>query len=229
MTATIATTDTIGKLVLSTAKSYADVFKAVQETKAAPVVVATTPVAKPLVLTEAETKALASFGKQAAAISVPQTHRMMSTAELTNANAFLATAKVVAAVAKRATEKTLRPAFMNHFDEAARKSGKVTEDTLRDKDGYLVISDTESARIEGEKTYAAREARMGKVSITADSIKALVDSGDLTHAQYLEATSQVRVADEDAILRMVQKNSALAEVFAKATTMSQPSVAFTIK
>lgn len=231
-TTTLATTaPATGTLKLDKATSWSDVFKAIREAErqSATLVAVEAPVGKPLVLTDTETKALAVFAKQVGSLTVPGTRRSMTTAELTNATSFLATSKVVAKVAKRALEDTLRPAFMTHFDLAAERAGKVTEETRRDKDGYYVLADTESAKVEGEKHYAARSASEGSVSISEAKLKALVEAGKLTHAQYLAVTKPVRVIDEDAVLKAAQKNPELVAVFAEASTLSTPSVSLTIK
>lgn len=228
---TIATTSKIPSLTLEKAKSWSDVFKAVREADKAEAAMTTVeaPAAAPLVLTGPEVKALAAFGKQAAALVVPGTRRMMTVPELTAVNEFLSTSKVVAKVAKRAVDETLRPALMNHFDLAAEKAGLVTEETKRDKDGYYVLTDVVSAKVEGEKTYATRTAKEGSVTLSEPRLKELVAEGKLTHKQYLEATTAVRIIDEDAVLRMAQKDPALVAVFAEATTTTTPSVALTIK
>lgn len=234
---TVATTsNATGALKLDTAKSWADVVRAAiaaeakaTQAEAAPVV--ETPLPKPLVLSPEEEAALKAFATQATNLTVPPNRRMMTTEELFSVNTFLATTKVVAKVVKRATEDTIKPAFHNHFDVKAEKDGVADPRTTprHPKSGHYLLEDKTSGKVSGLKASAERELRGGTVSLTEEGLKGLVDSGEISHQEYLAMTRQVRVVDEDAVLAAVKKNPELVQKLRKATSVSDPTIALTIR
>lgn len=235
MTATIATTSNItGTLKLDTAKSWADVVRAAiaaetKATEAAPVV--ETPLPKPLVLSAAEQAALEAFAGQAANLMVPPNRRMMTMDELRQVNQFLATTKVVAKVVKRATEDTIKPAFHNHFDIVAERNGVADPKTTprHPKSGHYLLEDKKSGKVDGLPASAEREVRGGSVSLTVEGLQKLEEEGVIDRMTFLSLTSQVRVVDEDKVMAAVRKNPGLVEKLRKATSVSDPTIALTIR
>jgi len=237
MTSTIATTSTAnGTLKLDTAKSWADVVRAAiaaeakaSQTETAPI--AETPLPKPLVLSSEEKAALENFKSQALNLMVPPNRRMLTVEELTSVNTFLATTKVVAKVVKRATEDTLKPAFHNHFDVKAEKDGVADPKTTprHPKSGHYLLEDKTSGKVDGLKASAEREVRGGSVSLTVEGLRALEEAGEIDRLTFLSLTSQVRVVDEDKVLAAVKKNPELVEKLRKATSVSDPTIALTIR
>lgn len=237
MTATIATTsNTTGTLKLDTAKSWADVVRAAlaaeakaTEADSAPVV--ETPLPKPLVLSADEQEALEAFATQATNLMVPPNRRMMTVAELTSVTGFLATTKVVAKLVKRATEDTIKPAFHNHFDVKAEKDGVADPRTTprHPKSGHYLLEDKTSGKVDGLPASAEREVRGGSVSLTVEGLKALEEKGVIDRLTFLSLTSQVRVVDEDKVMAAVRKNPELVEKLRQATSVSDPTIALTIR
>lgn len=237
MTATIATTPNVnGTLKLDTAKSWADVVRAAlaaeakaTEAESAPVV--ETPLPKPLVLSADEEAALAAFSTQALNLVVPPNRRMMTVAELTSVTSFLSTAKVVDKLVKRAVEGTIKPAFHNHFDVKAEKDGVADPKTTprHPKSGHYLLEDKASGKVDGLPASATREVRGGTVSLTVEGLRELEKEGVIDRMTFLSLTSQVRVVDEDKVMAAVRKNPELVDKLRKATSVSDPTIALTIR
>jgi hypothetical protein len=83
----------------------------------------------------------------------------------------------------------------------------------------------------------ALEVKSGQVSLDPEALKALSESEEakreadpnytpvFTHQDYLACTTQIRVLDEDKVLRAVKGNPEIAEALAQAATVQNPSIA----
>lgn len=224
ITANTPATTVTGKLDLAKATSYADVYRALEATRAQSKAVEA-PLPNAIVLTEGEKDALTTFEKQASDLPQVLTRRALKTPELVAYNTFYASAKALAALADRVVEKTLKPVYHNHFDVIAENNNVVTASTFRhEKTGHYGLADDTSARVEGVAVYPAREIAGGAVKITVEGLQKLEEAGKITHAQFLRWTTSVRVVNEDGILADLKKTPELIEELAQVTTASAPTI-----
>lgn len=188
------------------------ILKTITPAPAAPALPAAPPL--PAVITEDQRKALDRlhevFGKV-----VPTDRRALQPAEVTALVDERMTLDEIEKLASKRKEG-IRTAVCNHLDVEAEEDGNIPEDATRDKDGHYVLPGKVPAPDLG-KAFS-REVRAGTPHITADGLKALVDSGDLSHEDYLEMTTQVRVVDENKIMLRLRKNPDLVRALQKATT-----------
>lgn len=103
----------------------------------------------------------------------------------------------------------------NHLDIETEKKFAEGERPEKDAKGHYVTA----ARfgVPGQGKEFSRETRETSASLDLSALEALVDSGDLTHEQYLSMTTQVRVVDEAKIMLAVRKEPGLIKALAKAT------------
>lgn len=141
--------------------------------------------------------------------------------------------KGVAGVVKRFDE-AFRILTLNHNTAAGERSGEVTEETPRDGKGWALLPHKYS--VPGETATISVEVRSGAVTLDEAALKGIADREEalgeadpsytprFTHKDYLGCTSQIRVTDEDKVLRLLASNPEIAEVIGEAATVQNPTV-----
>lgn len=181
-----------------------------------------------LALEESEVQALLDLPKVIEGVRLPTTPRVLEDAEKRDVIRL----KDAADAAKKAAEKAILAAkvsFFNHADEIAVQRGEVDDSTPITSEGWYVVEDKHSGSVAGEGKKPVREVKRGSVSLSAEDLKALVDSGDLEHDDYLALTRQVRVVDESRLAEVLQRKPHLIEVVDKAVKVGAPQASFTLR
>lgn len=89
------------------------------------------------------------------------------------------------------------------------------EPPLRDEKGhYIKAGKAPGPDVEHQ---FSRETRAAAASLPVENLKALEDSGDITHEDFLALTRQVRVVDEMNVIAALKKKPSLITAIAKAT------------
>lgn len=181
-----------------------------------------------LELTEAEQDAITALLQVIEDVRLPSSARKMEPKEISDVVRLKAAAEKAGKAVEKAT-LAAKVAFFNHADEVATEKGQVDDTTPITKEGWFVIEDKISGAVPGEGQKPVREVRSGSVTLAAEDLKALVDSGDLDHADYLALTRQVRVLDEARLHEVIDRKPHLAEVIDKAVKVGSPQASFTLR
>lgn len=211
------------KIALAKPKTtVSDVLKAALP-ETAPEKVPATPLPKSPALS-ASAAALFDLADRLADVDLPDTHRQLSPAEQKAVVAALDALKPVAKELKT-SEAQLKAAIFNHLDEVARVNGRITDETLRTKEGWAIVEGV----VEGETVNATREERLGSLTLSADGLAGLEAQGEITHEEYLAMTAPVRVLDEQATLAWLKKNPDRAGLLAKAAVRSRATASLNLR
>lgn len=187
-----------------------------------------TPLPKSPALPKAVAPIAAMLPAKLAAIQVPTERRELDADELEELTVAMDEVKQVKAAVTKA-EGYFKAAFFNHFDAVARRLGLVTKDSKRTKDGWFIIEDKVSAAVPGLSKKAVRETSSGSVQFGVDQLAELEAEGQITHAQFLAMTSQVRVVNEGAILAAIEADPDLAKVLGEKVTVSGGNAALYLR
>ena len=133
--------------------------------------------------------------------------------------------KVEAMVTARVADITL--IAHNHLDAKIDESVPQGKRPPMDAKGHYIVEGRLGVPEVAEEF--SREVSEGSASLSESSLKALVDSGDLTAKQYLAMTSQVRVIDEAKIMIALRKDPTLIRAIAKATKPGKKSVSMYVR
>jgi hypothetical protein len=108
----------------------------------------------------------------------------------------------------------MKRAIYNHLDQT-----EPDPDAPRDKDGHLV----KAGRVEVPALGLAftRETKQSSPHLTAEALEEV-----LSHEDYLECTTPVRVVDEAKVMLKVRKKPAIVAQLAQAVTAGEPTTAF---
>lgn len=120
----------------------------------------------------------------------------------------------------------IRTTICNHLDVTAENDGKVEHDedgniknVLFDKDGHYLLGG--EARAPKHEKMFRRELRSNSPTLSEGILKELADDPDIdfiSHRDFLDMTSQVRVLDENKVMLALRKNPKLLMAIARATT-----------
>lgn len=230
--AEIAPVSAARKALKKARRSIADVVRAVhaagrQAPQATEIEVAAKVVlpVKPTI-TDDVRKALAIVEDKVRAVRTPTSRAKLSPAQEQSMGEALAQTKIIAGWLDSLVQDTFRPAFFNHFDVKAEAAGLVGDETPRDKDGFYILGDSIQLESGAE---VKRETRAGTVTLTAENLQDLVDSGRIERSLFLKLTKSVRVIDQDAALSALEKDPALALVLHEAASVGTGSVSLRVR
>lgn len=161
-------------------------------------------------------------------LSVPDRRRVLSEDELERLTRTYDAVQTALAGLNRSRDQIKAAAF-NHFDAVARDEGKVTADTAFTKEGWAVTVDTESAIVPGLDVKLTREVSGGKVELTLDGLRALVEDEVLGQADLLDMTRQIRVVDEARALNWIRKNPERAALLVEASKVGSSTASFHLR
>lgn len=206
--------------------TVSDVLKVVRQ--ADKLTLAETPVPKDPGLNEAAWDAIEKVAGLLGALELPNRRRMLSQPELEEITRVYEQLQI-AMKGLDNSRNQIKAAAFNHFDAVALDDGKVTVDTKFTSEGWAVVDDRESAKVEGLDKKLTREVSGGKLELTIEALSDLVEDEKLTREDYLAMTRQVRVRDEARTLAWLRKNPEKAEVLAEAIQVGKSSAAFWLR
>lgn len=215
-------TPSVKVALAKTGATVSDVLKAALPEKAPEKTPVTPLPVNPALNTSAA--ALFDLADLLADVTLPDTHRQLSPAEQKVVVGALAALKPVAK-ALTVSEAQLKIALFNHLDEVARVNGRISEETLRTKEGWAIVEGV----VEGESVNATREERLGSLNLTVDGLAELEERGEITHAEFLEMTAPARVLDERGAMAWLKKNPGRAGLLAQAASRSRATAALTLR
>lgn len=225
---TLSTLGANTQVALKEGTSWSDVVRAAMlDANADALPTAKTPVAKPVSLTDQEKAALTAFADQLGTAVWPSTRRQLTKPELRKLVELLATTKDIGKLVDR-VEKAEKTALFNHFDVCAEK----VEDnpanpalSPRHKDGFYIREDTENGSVPDLPVKVTREVKSASVALSAEKLLELVIAGEISRETYLSLTKQVRVIDEDAVMREIKRDPGLISVLKAATVVTKAATA----
>jgi hypothetical protein len=161
----------------------------------------------PQEITEAQRAAVAKVGEVFGQV-VPTERRELTPVEVSQLVEEKETLDELKKMADGRWEN-IKIAVHNHLDLEAEKNG-ISKDAIRSDKGHYVLGGKLRGEPDTPKQWS-REVRQNSPSLSAESLKALVDDEDVdfTHEDYLAATSQVRVLDENKLMLLLKKNPKL--------------------
>lgn len=225
---TIATLGANTQVALKEGNSWGDVMRAAMlDANADALPTAKTSVAKAIILTDQEQAALTAFAEQLSTAVWPSTRRQLTKPELRKLVELLATTKDLKKLVER-VESGEKTALFNHFDVCAEKDGDNPANPAispRHKDGFYIREDTENGSVPDLPVKVTREVKSASVALSAEKLFDLMLSGEISREKYLSLTKQVRVIDEDAVMREVKHNPAMIPVFKAATVVTKAATA----
>lgn len=221
---TIATLGANTQVALKEGNSWGDVMRAAMlDANAEALPNAKTPVAKTIKLSDQEQAALTAFADQLGTAVWPSTRRQLTKPELRKLVELLATTKDLGKLVDR-VEKAEKVALFNHFDVCAEKDTENPANPAlspRHKDGFYLREDTENGSVPELPQKVTREVKSASVELSAEKLFDLVLAGEITREKYLALTKQVRVIDEEAVMREVKHNPAMIPVLKAATVVTR--------
>lgn len=145
-------------------------------------------------------------------------------------------------VSKRLAErvKALREMIRVHMDVRAEEQGRAVarphvgvEATPRDPKGHYLLATPQNAETvaipDTEKVYSA-EFKRGAVTIDADELLRLYDTGEITRDEYLAFTRATRVLDENKAGEFISSNPERGlEILKKISRAASPSYSLYIR
>jgi hypothetical protein len=180
-------------------------------------------------LTEEEVTALRTLPRLLSTVELPDKRRVLSLVEIERLDDLLIAVKTLKALVSRLEDKTIKPAFFNHFDQMALREGRVTAETMRTKEGWFCLPDKENGGTLVTPNKATREISGGGTTLTAEALEGLMNSGELSREDYLKLTRPKRVVEEvhfmSAFADLVKRKPRIASIIAKATSIGRPSTA----
>lgn len=182
-----------------------------------------TSVAKAVTLTEQEKAALTAFASQLGEAVWPTTRRQLKQPELRKLVELLTTTKDLKKLVER-VEGAEKTALFNHFDVCAEKDADDPANPAispRHKDGFYIREDTENGSVPDLPVKVTREVKSASVALSAEKLLELVITGEISRETYLSLTKQVRVIDEDAVMREIKRDPGLISVLKAATVVTK--------
>lgn len=159
-------------------------------------------------VSEAQQKALQHVSRDLKVTELPSERRLMAPTEIHNLAVLgkdVKTAEKVLSIANAG----IKTAVFNHFDVGLEISNPDEELPYDEKSGHYLVNC--ELVVEEEGLRFTRECRQAAPDLTADHLLALYEDGKMTRAEYLKATRQVRVLDEDGLMNVLRKRADLLE------------------
>lgn len=154
----------------------------------------------------AQQKALQHVSRDLKVTELPSERRLMSPTEIHNLAVLgkdVKTAEKVLSIANAG----IKTAVFNHLDVGLEISNSGEDLPYDEKSGhYLVGGDVV---VEEAGLRFCRELRQGSPDLTADHLLSLYEDGKMTRTEYLKATRQVRVLDEDGLMKVLRTRADL--------------------
>jgi hypothetical protein len=210
--------------------SVASVLRTVTAEAVHPEVNTTSPVPKAPAISAAA-KVFTEIADRLGELQLPTERRQLSPAEIHSILDVLIDLKP-AIKALKGSESEIRTALFNHADQKAIQDGRVTPETKRHPDGWLILDDLTSMVSPDLETKATREVSGGSLTLTPEAIKTLAEDPEVpevTHADYLEMTQQLRVAPDEKVLAWLRKNPEKAEVLGRAATRGSATISLNLR
>jgi hypothetical protein len=189
---------------------------------------AETPVPKDPGLNEAAWDAIEKVAGLLGVLELPNRRRMLSAAELEEITRVYEQLQLAMKGLDNSRDQ-IKAATFNHFDAVALDDGNITVDTKFTKEGWAVVDDRESAKVEGLDKVLTREVSGGKLELTVEALSDLVEDEKITQKDFLEMTRQIRVRDEERTLSWLRRNPEKAEILAEAIQVGKSSAAFWLR
>lgn len=208
MTATVASADIVQTVLAKKDVSLIDVLKAFNATLVSPEAEKETPLPKSPAVSAEVGVILRGLPGTLAGIGLPTTRRELSVEERTELTQVFEELQEALSGLK-VSETQFKTAFQQHFDAHARAEGLIGPTTLRNKDGFAILRDDESAAVEGLDKKVVRQTTIPTPVLTNDALQLLEEAGILTHAEYLAATRPVREVREEGVLALVRERPEL--------------------
>ena len=128
--------------------------------------------------------------------------------------------------ALKMTAASVKEAVFNHLDVRLEEDNE-PEALPVDKNGhYLVKGEFEP---KGTGLRFCRELRQAAPDITGEDLLSLYEGGKITREQYLKATRQVRVVDEEGLLKVIKTDPTILEALAEVVEPGAVTAAFTVR
>lgn len=212
------------QVALKEGNSWSDVVRAAMlDANADALPAAKTPTAKAVALTDQEKVALTAFADQLGTVVWPSSRRQLTKPELRKLVELLATTKDLKKLVER-VEAGEKIALFNHFDVCAEKDTDNPANPAlspRHKDGFYIREDTENGAVPDLPQKVTREVKSASVELSAEKLFDLVLAGEITREKYLSLTKQVRIIDEEAVMREVKQNPGMIPVLKAATVVTR--------
>lgn len=217
----------VRKALIKPKATVSDVLKAAKP-QTDVVELAQTPLPKDPSLNEDAFGALERIASQLAELRLPDRRRVLTQPELEQLTRTYSDLQDVLSGLNGSREQIKAAAF-NHFDAVAAEDGKITVDTQHTKEGWAVVEDKESAVVKGLDVKLTREVSGGKLDLTVEGLRDLVEDEKLDQADLLAITRQTRVVDEARALEWMRKNPGRAHLLVEASTVGRSTASFHIR
>lgn len=210
--------------------TVASVLRQVTTEPVAPEVATTSPLPQSPQISAAA-KTFATIADRLGELELPDSRRQLSPAEIHSILDILIDLKP-AIKALKGSEDQIRTALFNHADQVAIQEGRVTEETKRHPKGWFILDDLDSMVSPDLETKATREVSGGSLTLTPEAIKRLADDPEvpeITHADYLEMTQQLRVAPDEKVLAWLRKNPEKAQILGQAAERGPATISLNLR
>jgi hypothetical protein len=145
--------------------------------------------------------ALKHLARDLDGFELPSERRTLTEAEQRSMVLMTHDAKAAAKAVSAATA-AIKTAVFNHFDVTLESDNDIEDLPYDEASGHYLV-DCELL-VEGTGLKFTRELRQGSPDLTHEHLLALYEDGKLTRDEYLKATRQVRVVDEDGVMKVIR-------------------------
>ncbi len=113
----------------------------------------------------------------------------------------------------------------HHLDQRGVVSGRVNDDTVVDASGHYVFARPQQPDIlpmPGTDKQWSNQYSSGSVSIQGEKLLTMYEAGEITRAEYLAFTREVRVFDEAKAFAAIAKNPSMLGILKKIIKKGRP-------
>lgn len=146
--------------------------------------------------------ALRHLARDLDGLELPSERRTLTESEQKNFVLLAADAKQATKAVSMAVD-AIKTAAFNHMDVTLEADNDIEDLPYDEKTGHYLV-DCELV-VEGTGYKFTRELRQGSPDLTHEHLLALYEDGKLTRPEYLKATRQIRVVDEDGVMDVIRK------------------------
>lgn len=129
-------------------------------------------------------------------------------------------------------EEAIKQTIRGHMARQAEVMQQVTEDTPLDKNGFPIVARKgapQRANIPGTTQAWSLEYREGTPEVQGERLLELYEAGEITRAEYLAFTKEVRVFDERKAMAAMEKDPTLLNVLRKIVKKGRPSTSLFVR
>lgn len=129
-------------------------------------------------------------------------------------------------------QDAIKETVRHHFDQRGVASGRVDDDTEVDSNGHYVFARPQQPDVlpmPGTDKVWSNQYSSGSVSIQGEKLLAMYEAEEITRAQYLALTREVRVFDEEKAFASIAKDPSLLGIFKKIIKKGRPSNALYVR